>query len=148
MNVSVIFLALAFVWMLQLILSLLQTKRFHQNIADLRKQGAATSVGISGRNWTLKNYGVLVVDEERMVIRAQKLTGFTVFSNLKDVPQLAGLPLDRFDSHEPVQGVKKKLWQAFQNAATFITRHDQRELAESEDKPVVDGKKENGVAVE
>ena len=138
MNLSALFLALAFVWVLQLIFSLLQTKRFHKSVAELRKQGAATSVGISGRNWTLKNYGVLVVDEERVVIRAQKLTGFTVFANLKDVPQLSGFSLERFDSQEPVTGVKKKLWQAFQSAAAFIIRHDKKQLEEKEQVKVED----------
>jgi DNA-binding transcriptional regulator of glucitol operon len=94
---SLFFLAFAFVWMLQLILSLLQTKRFHQQVANLRKLGPATAVGQSGRNWTLKKYGVMVCDEERNVVKAQSLTGITVFSNLKDVPELTGLPLERFN---------------------------------------------------
>jgi DNA-binding transcriptional regulator of glucitol operon len=128
---SLFFLAFAFVWMLQLILSLLQTKRFHQQVANLRKLGPATAVGQSGRNWTLKKYGVMVCDEERNVVKAQSLTGITVFSNLKDVPELTGLPLERFNDENPVEGVSKKLWSAFMNAADFIARHD-RKLAEEE----------------
>lgn len=133
MNASLLFLAVAFVWMLQLILSLLQTKRFHRRIAELRKMGPATSIGYSGKNWTGKKYGVLVVDEERRVIRAEKLTGFTVFSNLKEVPGLAGLPIERVLQPEPLPGVKKSLWDAFTNAAEYIVKHDTKEENESEE---------------
>ena len=132
MNIRILFLALAFVWMLQLVLSLLQTKRFHKEVAELRKTGAMTSVGVSGRNWTLKVYGVLVVDQARTIVRAQRLSGFTVFAGLKDVPTLVGTRLERLEQQTPVAGVSKKLWAAFQNAAGFINRHDQR-LAEEAD---------------
>ncbi|MGI9255947.1 MAG: transcriptional regulator GutM [Salinispira sp.] len=133
MAVSNIFLAIAFVWILQLILSLLQTKRFHQKIAELRKLGTATSVGISGKSITLKNYAVLVVDDTRTIISAQKLSGFTVFANLKDVPGLQGISLDRFTSQTPIENIKPKLWRAFQNAADFITRHDEKQKTENEE---------------
>lgn len=133
MNASLLFLAVAFVWMLQLILSLLQTKRFHRRIAELRKMGPATSIGYSGKNWTGKKYGVLVVDDERNVVRAEKLTGFTVFSNLKEVPLLAGVPIDRVLQDEPLTGMKKSLWDAFKNAAEYIVKHDTKEENESEE---------------
>lgn len=133
MNASLLFLAVAFVWMLQLILSLLQTKRFHRRIAELRKMGPATSIGYSGKNWTGKKYGVLVVDDERNVVRAEKLTGFTVFSNLKEVPVLAGVPMERLLQSDPLPGVKKSLWDAFTNAAEYIVKHDTKEENESEE---------------
>ena len=125
MNVRVLFPAIAFVWMLQLVLSLLQTRRFYRKVEELRKLGGITSVGFSGRNWTLKNYGVLVVDSTRTITHAQRLSGITVFAGPRDVPELVGKRLSVLDGRTALPGVSKKLWAAFQNAAGFITRHDQ-----------------------
>ena len=144
MNIPILFLAVAFAWMLQLILSLLQTKRFHKRIAELRKEGAMTSVGVSGRNWNLKKYGVLVVNDDRVIIRAQQLSGFTVFANLKDVPELAGKPLSVLEASSPLPGIKKKLWAAFGNARDFIVRHDEK--AAREDQQELDEKGAAGLA--
>lgn len=138
MNTSVIFLAIAFVWIIQLMLSLLQTKRFHKRVTELRKMGPATSVGFAGKNWTMKQYGVLVMDDERNVVQAEKLAGVTVFSSLKDVPQLKGLSLIRLLQDEPVPGVSKKLWAAFQNAADYIRKHDIKIENEREDEEEVE----------
>ena len=126
MNVRVLFPAIAFVWMLQLVLSLLQTRRLYRKVEELRKLGGITSVGVSGRNWTLKNYGVLVVDTARTITHAQRLSGITVFAGLKDVPELVGKRLSVLDGRTAVPGVSKKLWAAFQSAADFIAKHDQR----------------------
>ncbi len=119
-----LFLAVAFVWILQLALSLLQTRRFHRRVAELRREGSATSVGMAGSNWKSKAYGVLVVDENRNIIRAEKLSGFTVFANLQPVPELSGKPMTVLDDETPVDGIKQKLWTAFQNAAGYIRKRD------------------------
>ena len=126
MNVRILFPAIAFVWMLQLVLSLLQTRRFYRKVAALRKLGGITSVGVSGSNWTLKNYGVLVVDDTRTITHAQRLSGITVFAGPRDVPELVGKRLSVLHERTALPGVGTKLWAAFQNAAEFLTRHDQR----------------------
>jgi len=100
--------------------------------------GPATSVGFAGKNWTMKQYGVLVMDDERNVVQAEKLAGVTVFSSLKDVPQLKGLSLIRLLQDEPVPGVSKKLWAAFQNAADYIRKHDIKIENEREDEEEVE----------
>ena len=127
MNTRILFPAVAFVWMLQLILSLLQTRRFHREVAELRRGGAVTSVGMSGRNWTLKKYSVLVVDDKRTIQSAHRLTGITVFAGLKEVPELAGMSLSVLKSETPIPGISGKLWAAFQNASEFIAGYDRRE---------------------
>lgn len=126
MNIRLILLSVAFVWMLQLMLSLLQTRRFHREVAALRGSGGITSVGMSGRNWTLKNYGVLVVDDERRIRSAHRLTGITVFAGLREVPELAGMSLSVLSAAEPIAGISGKLWAAFRNASEFILGHDHR----------------------
>lgn len=119
-----LFLAVALVWILQLALSLLQTRRFHKRVFQLRKEGNQTSVGMSGSTWRRKVYAVLVVDENRTIIRAEKLSGFTVFANLKPVPELGGKPMSVLDEDTPIVGINEKLWKAFQNAAGFIKNKD------------------------
>lgn len=121
-----LFLAIALVWILQLALSLLQTRRFHRRVSQLRQEGNQTSVGMSGSTWKRKVYGVLVVNEDRTILRAEKLSGFTVFANLQPVPELGGKPMSVLDREQPIEGVNEKLWKAFQNAAGFIKNKDSR----------------------
>lgn len=121
-----LFLAIALVWILQLALSLLQTRRFHKRVFQLRKEGNQTSVGMSGSTWKRKVYGVLVVNQDRTILRAEKLSGFTVFANLRPVPELGGKPMSVLDRDEPLPGINEKVWKAFQNAAGFIKNKDSR----------------------
>ncbi len=130
--VGSLFIVLAIAWVLQLGLSLLQTRRFHRRVAELRRGGNTTSVGMAGSNWKRKVYGVLVVDEERNIVHAEKMSGFTVFANLKPVDAMSGMTLDRLDGEAPV-GISTKMWKAFQNAAGFIRNRDKRDEDESED---------------
>ncbi len=121
-----LFLAIALVWILQLALSLLQTRRFHKRVFQLRKEGNQTSVGMSGSTWKQKVYGVLVINQDRTILRAEKLSGFTVFANLRPVPELGGKPMSVLDRDEPLPGINEKVWKAFQNAAGFIKNKDSR----------------------
>jgi glucitol operon activator protein len=136
-----LFLVVALVWVLQLVFSLFQTRRFHGRVAVLRKGSYATGIGYSGSTWKTKVYGVLVVNDELSIIAAEKLSGFTVFAALKPVPALVGLQLDRLSSDQPVTGVSKKAWNAFQNAAGYIMAHHEADADDdaAEEHPV-DGK--------
>jgi len=136
-NVGWLVLALAAVWALQLVLSLYQSKRFHRKVFELRKQGDKASVGMTGTNWKRKVYAVVVVDENRETIHAYKLDGFTVFANLEPVPELVGIPLSRFEQDQPVSGVTRKVWTAFQNAAGYIRDADEQAAKPESDSAVV-----------
>lgn len=127
-----LFLLIALAWILQLALSLLQTRRFHRRITELRKGSYATATGLAGNNWKRKVYGVLVVDEDYTVTNAEMMAGFTVFANLKPVPELVGLSIDRIQNPEPVQGIGKKAWSAFQSAAAYLRSH-MEDAGESEE---------------
>lgn len=124
-----IFVVIALAWVFQLVLSLYQTKRFHKRVAELKRGGNTTSVGMAGSNWKLKVYGLLVVNQDRMIIKAEKLSGFTIFANLKPVSSLSGLPLTRLDG-EPPAAISKKTWRAFRNAAGFIKNYDENHRSE------------------
>ncbi len=126
-NVGILILVLAGGWLLQLWLSLAQSKRFHRLVMRLRKEGDRTSVGVSGSKWAFRVYAVLVVTKNRTVARAQRFTGLTVFARAKPEPSVHGLPLDRFLDDRPTEGIPPRLWKAFQHAAQFIREADERE---------------------
>ena len=129
-----LFLLLALAWIGQLALSLLQTRTFYRRVARLRKGSYASAIGVTGSNWKRKVYGVLVVDENLTITAAERLRGFTVFAGLKPQPELVGHPLDRVEQELPLEGMSKKTWSAFQNAAGYIRSHEQHvddEIADS-----------------
>ena len=121
-----LFLLVALAWISQLALSLLQTRRFHRRVAELRTGSYASAVGLAGNNWRRKVYGVLVVDHAYTVLRAEILAGFTVFAHLKPVPALVGVPIERIERSDPLTGVSQKTWIAFRNAARYIHDHAER----------------------
>lgn len=122
-RIGYVFLLLAAVWLLQLFLALLQSRRFNKRISELRRSGSRTSVGLAGSTWRRKVYAVIVVDDERYIRRAEKLAGFTVFADSKPVEGVEGLHISRLEG-EPVEGVSPKVWLAMRNAAQYILDAD------------------------
>lgn len=143
-NAGSIFLALAIVWVLQLALSLLQTRRFHRKVSDLRRGNYASAVGMSGSTWKRKVYGVLVVDETLTVQSGHELSGITVFADLKPVPGVVDVPLSRIEEDQPLDGVKPKIWAALQQAARFIRNHESRRDDVAEQQEILE-EKEAGI---
>lgn len=144
-DMTSILLALGLVWIINLTLSGFQTKRFHQRVIALRKHGTYTAVGQSGTNIKLKQYVVLVVDEDEddgveKVVVAERLAGLTVFANLKPVPQLVGMTLDDIENGEKPESLPEKTWSAAKSSVGFIRtaqKHqdegdDESEFADSE----------------
>jgi len=114
-----IFLALLVVgWVLQGVFSFWQAKRFYGRIQRLRTLGR-TAVGVAGSIYRTKAYGVLTVDSENRIVRAEKLSGFTFLAQPKPVQQLAGMTLSDFLSG-PVEGLSPKLYDAFKMAAESL----------------------------
>ena len=114
-----IFLALLVVgWVLQGVFSFWQAKRFYGRIQQLRTLGR-TAVGVAGSIYRTKAYGVLAVDRENRIVRAEKLSGFTFLAQPKPVQQLAGMTLSDFLSG-PVEGLSPKLYDAFKMAAESL----------------------------
>jgi DNA-binding transcriptional regulator of glucitol operon len=113
-------------WVLQLVLSTFQYRRYYSRLKELRKEGARTAVGMVGSNWKTKAFGVLVVDDDDVIVRAEKLSGWTVFANLKPVEGVTGLPIQALDAEEPVAGVRKRIWRALQAAKTYLEEEETR----------------------
>lgn len=122
-NFTVSFLvALLVAWILQAVLSFWQARRFYRRMQELRKLGRL-AVGVSGSIYKTKAYGVLVVDDHDRIVHAEKLTGLTIFAQLKPVDLLVGHTVSDLLSG-PIEGLSPKLYNAFKMAAETLVRHD------------------------
>jgi DNA-binding transcriptional regulator of glucitol operon len=93
-----------------------QAKRYFRRIKELRKDGLL-SVGLAGGKWSGRTYAVLVVDDAFNIIHAEKLSGMTIFSNLKSIDEFLDLNVHDVLDENREFSVKKKLLTAFRNAA-------------------------------
>jgi glucitol operon activator protein len=118
-----IFLVVAAAWTLQFVLSFWQLRRFHRQLADLRKLGRC-AVGMAGNRWQGRTYGVLVIDEHERVSDAALFSGWTIFSKLRPVVGLAGTRLDAIlTTDTPVGALRRSQWLALQHAGQFFRTH-------------------------
>lgn len=115
-NLTYILIALIAAWVVQLGLSLWQMKRFYRRMGELRKNGRA-SVGLEGNQYKGRVYTVLVLDDEDRITHAEKLSGITVFANLKPVPELVGQPVSALMKDEAEFPLRKKVLASFRKAA-------------------------------
>lgn len=126
---SYIFLVVAAVWIVQFGLAYWQLQRFHRRIRELRQYGR-TSVGMSGNRWRGRTYGVLAVDGQGHVRRAEVFAGMTIFSKLRPVAALEGRPLSSIVAEAPAPaGLPTAQWAAFAQAAEFLRNAPQPQPA-------------------
>ncbi|MDQ6662297.1 MAG: transcriptional regulator GutM [Chloroflexota bacterium] len=111
-------------WLVQLALAYRQARVFYRRISSLRKLGQCAT-GVAGGRYRGRVYVVLVVHPlTREVMRAEQLSGLTVFAALKPVPQLEGRSLDELIDPEapPIAGVSQRLREAARSAAETIQK--------------------------
>lgn len=118
---SAVIALLAVAWFLQLGLSYWQMRRFYGRLSVLRREGRV-SIGMEGSAWRRRQYGVLVVDPQDRILRAEQLSGWTIFAALKPVPGLEGLSLDDLDDDARMSALvpNRKLLLSLRNAAKFV----------------------------
>ncbi|HQV27471.1 MAG TPA: transcriptional regulator GutM [Thermoflexales bacterium] len=111
-------------WLLQFFMSFLQMKRYYSRLSALRREGP-TATGMTGNRLNTRTYGVLTLNKaDNTIRRAEQLSGFTVFSSLRPVPALVGMPLDAVvPDRKPQRGVSTKEWKAFCAAADYLRKH-------------------------
>ena len=120
---AVVILGLGIAWAVQLFLSYWQMNRFYGRVFKLRKQyGGTASIGMEGSSWKRRQYAVLVVDNEKRILAAEQLSGWTIFATLKPVDGLNGVTLALLcdDNVSLPISKNKKLLLAFRNAAKHI----------------------------
>lgn len=118
-NLGVLFSLLVIMWALQFGLTYFQMRKYTKRLKVIRQDGL-TSVGMSGGKYKGRTYGILTVDENNKVIHAEKMAGWTNFSNLRTVPDLVGLTLDQILDEELELPIKNKLLLAFRTAANDL----------------------------
>jgi len=118
-NLGVLFGLLVVMWILQFGLTFLQMRKYTARLKIIRQDGL-TSVGMSGSKYKGRTYGILTVDKNNKIIHAEKMAGWTNFSNLRPVPDLVGMNVEQILDEENELPISKKLHLAFRNAANDL----------------------------
>ncbi len=110
-------------WLIQLGLAYRQARVFYRRISSLRKLGRCAT-GLSGGRYRGRVYVALVVHPlTHRVIKAEKLSGLTVFATLKSVTQLEGRSLDELLNPQlSIEGVPPRVLEAARSAAEAIQK--------------------------
>lgn len=118
---------LAGAWLLQIVLSSLQMRRFHATTQRLRRTGTRMAIGLAGTTYRRKVYTALVTGNDLRVTAAGRLAGFTVAAAMSEMPQVVGMHLDRIGKGAPPEGVDAKTWASLDHAAGFIRKQIAKE---------------------
>lgn len=113
-------------WVLQLGLSFLQMNRFYKKVHQLRKDGSLGAIGMEGSMYKRKLYTVLVVDANDRIVHAEQLNGWTVFANLRPVPEVIGLPMADLKDDTKTLPISRKLLLSFRSAIKAIEQEKQK----------------------
>lgn len=118
-NIGAIALLLLLMWGLQFAFTYIQMRRFYARLKIVRKAGL-TAVGMAGSQYRGRAYAILTVDENKKVIHAEKMSGWSNFSGLRPVPELVGMSLGDILDKETQLPIPTKLSEAFRHAAAYI----------------------------
>ncbi|NLN70839.1 MAG: hypothetical protein GX142_08690 [Chloroflexi bacterium] len=99
-------------WIIQLVLTYFQMKRFYKRVNTLRKSGI-TSIGMAGSFLKGRIYTVIVIGEDDVIVNAEKLSGMTVFSTLKPVTELVGQNINDILDETKAFSITKKERESF-----------------------------------
>ncbi len=115
-------LAALLLWLIQWALAYRQARLFQKRISGLRKLGRCAT-GMAGGRYRGRVYAVLVANPAtHTIVKAEQLSGFTVFAKLKPVQQLEGRSLGELLAPEAplIEGVSQRLQEAARSAAQAI----------------------------
>ena len=108
------------VWVLQLLLSLRQMRRFYRRVGELKKLGR-TSIGVGGGTYRGRAYAVVVADPAGRVQTAEIMSGISVFAALRPLPELNGWNLRALHESPPAD-LSTKQRAALTKAATKLLK--------------------------
>jgi glucitol operon activator protein len=110
-------------WLVQLALAYRQARLFYKRVSSLRKLGRCAT-GLAGGRYRGRTYVTLVVQPlTRLVVKAERLQGWTVFATLKPVAQLEGHSLEEMlDPDLSIEGVSPQVIEAARSAAETIQK--------------------------
>ncbi len=133
-NLGVIFVLLVVMWLLQFGLTFFQMRKYTARLKIIRQDGL-TAVGMSGNKYKGRTYGVLTVDKDNRIIHAEKMSGWTTFSNLRPVADLVGLTIEQVLDEDNPLPISKKLRLAFQQAANDLLEAQEGKTSEKSTNP-------------
>jgi glucitol operon activator protein len=107
-------------WVLQLMLSLRQMRRFYRRVSELKKLGR-TTIGVGGGTYRGRAYAVVVEDASGRVLTAEVMSGISVFARLRSLPELKGWNLRALHDAPPA-GLKTKQRAALIQAANKLLK--------------------------
>jgi DNA-binding transcriptional regulator of glucitol operon len=122
MNMFAFTLAFAALWVVQMLLSWRQAKRFMADIAVLRGSGVVF-IG-RGKRRTMRTYAALAI-HDGVVTESRILNGYTVFARGKPQPALVGTHVDDLIAGT-VAGLDRRTAAAAAQAATLYTQQRSR----------------------
>lgn len=136
-NLGAIFGLLVVMWILQFGLTYLQMRKYSKRLKIIRQDGL-TAVGMSGNRYKGRTYGILTVDKNNQIIHAEKMSGWTTFSNLRTVPDLVGITIEQILDEDNELPISKKLQLAFRNAAKDLLEAKEGKAVENNNTPPVE----------
>jgi DNA-binding transcriptional regulator of glucitol operon len=107
-------------WVLQLVLSLRQMRRFYRRVAELKRLGR-TGIGVGGGTYRGRAYAVVVADPQGRVLTAEVMSGISVFAGLRPLPELKGWNL-RVLHESPPASLNAKQRAALTQAANKLLK--------------------------
>lgn len=102
-------------WMIQGILSYFQIRHFRKRMADLKRKGRIL-IGRQKGRFVAGSIVILVIDNDKTVIDAEEMSGFTVFNKFKKKTEIIGKHIEDLEglianvkNKQSIKAIKKAL---------------------------------------
>lgn len=121
---SFVLLALAIVWILQIIGTWFQMRHYQRILGGITAEGSTGYVGVGNARGRLRKgvILILVVDREQEVTDALRMRGRTVFARFSEAPALVGMRIDELRGEEREGPYEKETMFAARRAVEQIDR--------------------------
>lgn len=91
-------LLLVAVWMLQIVLTILQSKHFSRTVKEMSRQSSGyLGVGVARQKLGVGTVIILVSDLGGKIVQAKEMTGVTVFTRFKPAMEFVGGQIDTYE---------------------------------------------------
>jgi|GEM_PF-1957378 len=96
MSWGVVVLMFAGLWIMQIVLTQLQSRHYYQQLREMQQQPSGyLGVGVNKRRFGTGAVVILVTDTEGMVTQCRRMAGVSVFSRFQPWQELTGQSIDR-----------------------------------------------------
>jgi glucitol operon activator protein len=93
-----VILLMVVVWVLQIVLTILQSKHFSRTVKEMSNQSSGyLGVGVAKQKLGVGTVIILISDLSGKIVQAKEMTGVTVFSRFKPVSEFVGNQIEAFE---------------------------------------------------